>query len=358
VSTLRPPSALRPPVALRPPNSLRRPGTLRQRRGTALVAAIIVLLLVECLVAGTVHLVMLDRRSAANAELALQLRSAAVSAAHTAAAHWTPALDTLLAPGGAAAVHGLASPGGTDVHAEVERLDGGLFLARATAVRAALPTGRATETLLFAAPVLRLGADPAAAALTAASVTLDPGSFVDAGNHACAPDAAAIRLPADGALLAAPGTVSGDVAAMDSTQSLVRDMARVRAAAAAAAMPAVAAAATVPAAAVTAASAAASTPVLHFAPADLRVTSAMDGAIVVTGNLVLTAGAHIRGVVLVGGTLTLEAGTTIEGAAHVADNAHIAGVVRLDGCLVRDAAAAAALHRPRPFPGRSSIPAF
>jgi hypothetical protein len=339
-------------------STLRLPSALRPRRGTALVAAIIVLLLVECLVAGIVHLVMLDRRSAANAELALQLRSAGTSAAHTAAARWTPALDTLLAPGDTAAVHGLDSPDGIDVHAHVERLEGGLFLARATTVRAALPTGRASETLLFAAPVLRLGADPAAAALTAASVTLEPGSLVDAGDRACAPDAAAIRLPADGPLLAAPGTVSGDVAAMDSTQSLVRDMARVRAAAAAAATAAVSVAAMAPAAAVPAADAAASDPVLHFAPADLRVTIAMDGAIVIIGNLVLAAGAHIRGVVLVGGTLTLEAGSTIEGAAHVAGNAHVAGLVRLDGCLVRGAAAAAALHRPRPFPGRSRIPAF
>jgi hypothetical protein len=310
---------------------------LQNRPGVALAAAIVVLLLIECIVAGMVHIVMIERRSSANAELALRARLAAASAAAAAAAAWTPAMDSLAAPGSAVLL-GVEPVAGLDVRTGVERLVDGLFLVRAIASRTSPPVARAADAILVVPPAFHIGADPAAAALSAAAVVLESGAVVDAGNRECAPgDAAAVRLTSGDQPSVGPGVVvGGSTVLVDSAASLVRDMARVRVAAAAAA----------------------GDGVLHASSDLLRLTAAFDGVIVTAGDLILEPGAHVRGLVLVGGRLFLEAGALIEGAAHVRFAAQVAGEIRFDGCLARDAAFDAALHRPRPFTPRSRVPAF
>jgi hypothetical protein len=311
---------------------------LQNRPGVALAAAIVVLLLIECIVAGMVHIVMIERRSSANAELALRARLAAASAAAAAAAAWTPAMDTLVAPGSAVLLDSVEPVAGLDVRTGVERLADGLFLVRTVASRTSPPVARAADAILVVPPAFHIGADPAAAALSAASVVLESGGVIDAGNRECAPgDAAAVRLTSRDEPYVGPGAVVvGGTMLVDSAASLVRDMARVRVAAAAAA----------------------GDGVIHTSSELLRLAAPFDGVIVTAGDLILEPGAHVRGLVLVGGRLFLEAGALIEGAAHVRFAAQVAGEIRFDGCLARNAAFDAALHRPRPFTPRSRVPAF
>jgi hypothetical protein len=312
--------------------------TLRIRQGVALVAAIVVLVVIECVIAGMVHCVMIERRVSANAELALRLRLAAASAAASAAAAWTPAIDTLTLHASVALDAGTVPIQGLSVRVAAERLHDGLYLVRASARRTAPPVARATETLLIAPPVLRLGADPAAAALTAAFVVLKSGSRVDAGNRECAaPDAAAVQLTSGEPPTIEPGAVvTGPAVLSDSATSLLRDFGRVQAAAAVAA----------------------SDNVLLDTSAVLRINAAMNGVIVTAGDLILEPGAHVRGLVLVGGRLVINAGARIEGAVHALRDALIAGDVFLDACMAYEAVSSAALHRPRPFPGRPRVPVF
>jgi hypothetical protein len=311
---------------------------LQNRPGVALAAAIVVLILIECIVAGMVHTVMTERRSAANAELALRARLAAASAAAAAAAAWTPGMDSLSTPGSVVLLDGVDLVAGLDVRTGVERLQGGLFHVRAVASRATAPVARAAEAILVVPPAFHIGADPAVAALSAAAVLLESGAVVNAGNSECAPgDAAAIRLTSGDPPSVGPGAVVvGSTILIDSTASLVRDMTRVRVAAAAAA----------------------GDGVVHDSSDLLRLAVAFDGVVVAAGDLILEPGAHVRGLVLVGGRLVLDAGALIEGAAHVGLAAQVAGEIRLDGCLARNAAFDAALHRPRPFTPRSRVPAF
>jgi hypothetical protein len=313
-------------------------GALQNRPGVALAAAIVVLILIECIVAGMVHIVMIERRSSANAELALRARLAAASAAAAAAAAWAPAMDSLGTAGSAVLLDGVGPIAGLDVRTDVERLADGLFLVRAVASRTSPPVARAADAILVVPPAFHIGADPAGAALSAASVVLESGAIVDAGNRECATeDAAAVRVTSGHQPSLEPGAlVVGSTMLVDSAASLVRDMARVRVAAAAAV----------------------GDGVVHASSDLLRLAAAFDGVIVAAGDLILEQGAHVRGLVLVGGQLFLEAGALIEGAAHVRLAAQIAGEIRFDGCLARNVALDAALHRPRPFKTRSRVPAF
>jgi hypothetical protein len=159
-------------------------GALQNRPGVALAAAIVVLILIECIVAGMVHTVMTERRSAANAELALRARLAAASAAAAAAAAWTPGMDSLGTAGSAVLLDGVGPRRWTRCpHRRGAAGRAACSSCGPSPAGPAAPVARAAEAILVVPPAFHIGADPAGAALSAAAVVLESGAVVDAGNQ-------------------------------------------------------------------------------------------------------------------------------------------------------------------------------
>jgi hypothetical protein len=336
---------------------------LRPERGGALVMAIIVLVIVECIVAGTLHIAMVERRVAVNTDVALRLRLAAGTAAHAAVAAWPAALDSLAA--GDTFTAPVSSPAeGVGVTARIERLPGSLFLVRATATLPPPHPGRGRATLLVLPPALRRDADLVGAALTAGSAEIDATATVDAAEQECATASApAVRITgATDPVLWPAAAVGGSVVADPATGSPAHDMPRVVSAVAASVDGAWRATPEEPDSG--AGSVADPVPLtgaggrLHFAAGDLRLQTRVAGVLVVAGNVVLEPGAGISGLLLAGAGLVLHEGASLTGAAHVAGNAVVRGAVRFDACQALEAARAAGLYRPHPYPGRAAPPPF
>jgi hypothetical protein len=321
------------------------PETVREARsgnrdGGALVVAFVLLLVIDCVVLGTVHLALLERRLAGNAVAALRLRLAAESAARTAAVPWLPAFDSLT-DGGARPLDPAAAPEGVRVHARIERLSAELFLVRAEATEPVPAPGRAEAALLLLPPVLPHGANPAPAALSASGAYV--GGVVDAGEveagaaHCANGDPAAILLgQADALRLASSATVRGGIGVLDDPLTGEARLARILA---------------------TAANAADGV-LLRFAPAELRFEGAGSGTLVVAGSLTFAAGAAFTGLVVVGGDLLVEEGASVRGAVHAAGHAEIHGTLTFDACSVATAVDRAGLDTPRPHAHRAWIPTF
>jgi hypothetical protein len=310
----------------------------RARPGAALVVAIVVLVVIDCIVAGTVHLAILERRLADNAALALRLRLAAESSARLAAAAWSPGLDSIL-PGDAPTITSMTrTADGLDTYSTVERLNDGLFLVRATAQQPAPHPGRANAAILVIPPAFRHGIDPAAAALTAATALIGATGTIDTGAPECADrNATAVRLTGGMApTVHDDASLDGAVEYIGEAESLTRDLPRVEAAIAAA------------------------TPhdLITFVEGDVMIDEDMDGVLVATGGVTITAATTFRGLLIGGGSLTIDEMAALHGAAHVAAHATIQGLVRLDTCTIHDIVLATLLHRPRPLPERPWIPAF
>lgn len=168
---------------------------LRAERGIALVVAIVALVVIGAIVAGTFFVGSLEQRTAVNAVDAAQAYQAAEAGIVRTVAHWDPAYnglgvdESVTAPPDSVARGVFAS-------VTVSRLNASLFLVRSVGTRRG-----ATQTL---ASVLRLRTvDPrASAALSttadvnlSGSVGVDGAAAVPAGWTACAaaPDASGIR---------------------------------------------------------------------------------------------------------------------------------------------------------------------
>jgi hypothetical protein len=298
------------------------------------------LLVIDCVVLGTVHLALLEQRLAGNAVAALRLRLAAESAARTAAVPWLPAFDSL-PDGGARQLKVGAGPAGLIVQARIERLSTELFLVRAEANEPAPAPGRAAAALLLLPPVLPFGVDPAPAALSASGAyvggAVDAGE-VEAGTADCASgEAAAILIGhADALLLASSAALDGAVGVLDDPLTDRARLARI----------------------VATAANAADGVLLRFAPADLRFEGAGSGVLMVAGSLTVGAGAAFTGLVIVGGQLLVEEGARVRGAVHAAGHAEIHGTLTFDACSVATAVDRARLDMPRPHAHRAWIPAF
>lgn len=311
---------------------------LRARHGAALVVAIIVLVVIDCIVVGTVHLAILERRLADNGVLALRLRLAAESSARLAAAAWSPVLDSIL-PGDTPTIASMMrTADGFDTHTTAERLNDGTFLVRASAHQPAPHPGRANAAILVVPPAFRHDSDPAAAALTAATALIAAAGTVDTGDPECG-DGGAMAVRLTGGMAPAvhdDASFDGAVAYMDEAESLVRDLPRI-AAAIAAAPP---------------------HDLMTFVDGDVLIDEDMGGVLVATGGITITAATTFRGLLIGGGSLTIDETAVLHGAAHVAADAAIHGLVRLDTCAIHDAIQTTLLHRPRPLPERPWIPAF
>ena len=307
--------------------------TCGHRRGAALVIALVVLVIIECVIVGTMHVALMERRVADNVLLAARLRLAAGSTARAAAVQWVPALDSL-APGSRLLVYA-DSAGQLLAHATAEGLGRGLLLVRATVEQQPPGHGRTAAAVIVVPPALPAGVDPAAAALTAAAVAVTDGAAVVAEAGECGGDVA-VRL-AGGALDAAAGaTVTGLITSIEGEWMVTSDIARLATAAAAARSP----------------------DGVLFVDGTARIEDAFTGVVIASGDVIVSEGGRAGGLIIAGGSVVIEDGAMVEGAVHAAGLADIRGSIRLDACAVHDALTASGLHRPRAFPGRPWIPAF
>jgi hypothetical protein len=135
---------------------LRRPVLRAGRSGGALALVIVVMLILDCVVLGTIHLAMLERSLAGNATLVLRTRLAAEGAAATALAPWQRRLDSL-AVGATATLPPATTADGISVSVTVDRLSATLLLVRAVATVTQPMTAQATASALFLPPVLPHG---------------------------------------------------------------------------------------------------------------------------------------------------------------------------------------------------------
>src|SRR5687768_6101314 len=95
---------------------------LRARSGAALVFALLLLVVLDCVVLGTLHIALLERRTADNAGAALRLRFAAESAVRSAMARWPAALDTITAHASPIAAAAGVTADGYPYEATIERI--------------------------------------------------------------------------------------------------------------------------------------------------------------------------------------------------------------------------------------------
>lgn len=312
--------------------------TLQARAGTALIAAIVVLFILECVVLGTLHLALLETRIADNVAAALRLRLAAASVAHATLAAWPAAADSL-EPHTHVAIPAPRSADGLDVAVTVERLAPSLFLITAVSRQPAPRHGRASAGLLAMPPALPPGFTPAPAALSASEPPVIGADGRVSGTPVsgeCVERGPAMLLPLNAPLTPdVYGAADGGIGILDDADAPAVIVARIAAALRASADSAV-----------------------LFVDGDYQLPQTFDGIAVVTGDVHIAAGSRFRGLLFAGGTLLLDADATFSGAAHVAGLARIDGVLTFDPCIALDALATTRLARARTVSGRSSIPTF
>jgi hypothetical protein len=304
------------------------------RDGAALVLALLVLLVLEAVVLGTLYLTVQERRIAHNGVTALRLRLAAESAARAAAATLPAALDSLVA--GAISRETIATgDGGLVLRTVYQRVDTVLVLAFAEAAEPPPRAGRARAALLVEPPLLPLQRIPDAALTAGAAVRLrDRASLAATSEPACEHDtersADALRLPALHLLQRDAGAlVDGTTAMIPLTSDWAALIARIAA-------------------------------TLRSARVDTSYHDTTDasGVIAVDGDLTLPANAAVRGVLLVSGSLLIEPGAVVDGIVLATGPIDVHGTIRFSSCAARAAIRAAGLHRPRTYSMRTSIAAF
>jgi hypothetical protein len=204
-----------------------------RRDGSSLALVVVVMLVLDCVILGTLHLAMLERGLAANATQVLRLRFAAEGAAATALTPWQSRFDSL--QHGVALEFPVQGPdGGVLLTAAVERIGDALLHVRATATLPPPAGGRATAAALFLPPVLPDGMQTPEAVLRALAAAamlrdragvavLDPGAVIDSPltGVVIALGAVEVRSAITGVLLAggpvyvaAGAVVSGAIASI------------------------------------------------------------------------------------------------------------------------------------------------
>lgn len=304
----------------------------RVRSGAALAAVLLLLVVLDCIVLGTLHISLQEHRIGANRQSALQLRLDAESALRAALGSWTPALDSMAA----ATPRTFPAHGIDRTTVTAERLGENLYLLHAVALEAAPRAGRAAARLLVKPPPLPPDIDPAPAALSVRGpVHILPTGRVSTAVRICgrpspvysvrATDVDALRVDPGGLLDAPPGPLA--------ERSLTAILDRL-------------------------ASLAAQGPGLRLVTGDTILGEPAAGAWIVQGSLIMAPGAAFEGLLVVRGNLSLEPGSVVGGAAHVGGAAIIGGELRADPCLVGTAVDAAGLRAAEPAGRRAWIPAF
>jgi hypothetical protein len=321
-----------------------RPGA--DRRGAALVLALLILVMLDCIVIGALHLSLQEHRIGTSRSMLLRLRLDAESGARLALGQWSARIDSMPIGSQHRIALSVGRAGTADVH--VERLGEYLFLVHSTAAETEPRVARASARLLLSPPPLPPGIDPAAVPLSAAGtihiastgeLRLPAPSDCDpAGNTSYAAlmthpfawivDAGA-RVDAPSGPLTQPSTI----AAYDRIVGLAGSRASVTIAPG-------------------------DTTILTGIAADSQGvgTGPAPHVIMVGGSLTVAAGVALRGLVLSRGAITLEAGASVDGAVHAGGNATVAGTITLDRCAVARAVEASGLDRPSPSGSRAWLP--
>lgn len=303
----------------------------RRRSGAALTMALLAIIVLDCIVLGSLYLALHEARIGGNHSAVLQLRLDAESGIRRALGLWTLEVDTMPAATGQRLMFDTLATAGARVH--VERLDDLLFLLESAAFERPPRFGRAAARMLVAPPALAVGIDPAPAPLSSsASVHVTAtGVVVSAVPTGCAaaPTPHAILAPpfsltiAPGASVDAPGGALGP-------DPLIHTFGRLLALA----------------------------PPHTVAFGDTAITSVHSGVLIVPGNLTLTAGAAVSGLLVASGSVQIDPGAVVAGAVHAGGLLTVAGTVTWDSCSTMAAINAAGLDRPRPAAGRAWLPAF
>ncbi|MGH7448317.1 MAG: hypothetical protein ACRELT_12190 [Longimicrobiales bacterium] len=313
----------------RPAVARDRPHMSSRRPGAALVMALLMIVVLDCIVLGTLRLSLQEHRLAANRSSVLQLRLDAESGAKRALGLWTADIDSLpVGAGHRIAFPPLQTPGSA---VQVERVAEQLFLVESTAVEPAPRVGRASARLLVFPPALPTGVDPAPAPASAAGVihVLGTGLITTSAPAGCieVPPPNSILGPSFGITIDAGATLDAPIGALG-PRALSRSFDRIRD--------------------------------LWPAPVPLDSTLSIDaaGALLVSGDFTVAAGIEFRGLVIAGGSVTLEPGAVIRGAVHAAGALTVAGTVAWDPCAVADGIEQWGLDRPNPAGSRAWLPAF
>ena len=307
---------------------------MRARSGAALIFALLLLVVLDCVIIGTVHLAMLERRIADNATAALRLRVAAESIVRATLAAWPDALDTLRTGVPITGAHGVTADGYVQ-RASIERLAGDLFAVRGTAEETS-GTGRSAALLIVTPPAFPPRSELATAAVSVRGTAQVSGSITAGPTADCpANPSVALRVTALDRLAMHEDAVDGDVAYYPSSDDysvlIPQAIRRLRGH---------------------------SGGELRIVSGDLHLDAAFNGVLVIDGNLTIPAGVEVTGLILASGTVILETGASVTGALHAGGDVSIPGAVTLDACTVERLIGRTRLMAPRPAPTRAWLPAF
>lgn len=316
------------------------------RRGAALVLALLILVMLDCIVIGALHLSLQEHRIGTSRSMLLRLRLDAESGARLALGHWSARIDSMPIGSQHRIAVTVGRAGTADVR--VERLGEYLFLVHSTAAETEPRVARASARLLLSPTPLPPGIDPAAAPLSAAGTVhvLSTGELRVPAPTDCDPPgnttyAALVTHPFTwivdaGAVVDAPSgplTQPSAITAYDRIAGLAGSRA-------------------------SATIATGDTTIRTGTAADSQGvgTGPAPHVLMVGGSLTISAGVALRGLVLSRGAITIEAGASVDGAVHAGGNATIAGSITLDRCAVARAVDASGLDRPSPSGSRAWLP--
>jgi hypothetical protein len=276
---------------------------LRPSQGGSLVATVIVLLVLDCVILGTLHLAMLERAMAGSAIDTLRLRLAADEGLAVVIAGWDARLDSL-PPAGVSPISTVPGTDGVAVTVTAERRAPLVVLLRATASLPAPRFGRATAALLVVPPLLPPGFSGDAPIYAAGGVEFGPEGVVTGAGGEISAAADAIQR-----ITAAAGLLHGREGIVIQPSG---------------------------------------------SPVDMSCTAVVFSA----GNVTIQAGAVMTGLLIATGDVRIEPGAAVMGAVLAGGHVHVAGVVHFDALTVTEAIATARLAEPVPLPGRGRLPAF
>ena len=302
-----------------------------RRSGAALVLALLAIIVLDCIVLGTLHVALQEHRIGANRSTVLQLRLDAEGGARRALGFWTVEIDSMH-PGGS---HRIRFPAMATAPAqvEIERIDERLYVVESIMTEPPPRVGRASARLLVHPPALPPGVEgaPVPVSSTGAVHIAATGRILatpPAGCDAVSP-AHSISMAPSHPLTVMPGAFLEAPAASPAQQPVLEAFRRIADLA----------------------------PSLLIA-ADTIVASDGDGVLLVDGSIGLTDTAAFRGLLVTSGSVTIGPGASVAGAVHAAGGIAVEGLIQWDGCAVRDAVRAARLDRPREATSRAWLPSF
>lgn len=293
--------------------------------------ALLAIIILDCIVLGSLYLALQELRIGGNSAAVLQLRLGAESGARRALGLWTLEIDTMPAGTGQRVLFDTLATAGA--HAHVERVDDLLFLVQSAAFERPPRFGRAAARMLVAPPALAVGVDPAPAPLSSSGAVhvTATGVVISATPGGCAAAAPpnAVLAPPSGVTSAPGASIDGPSGALGA-DTLIHTFARLAALA----------------------------PPHTVASGDTAVSGGHSGILIVPGNLTINGGAVVDGLVVASGSVSIHAGAVVAGAVHAGGLLTVAGTVTWDPCGVITEVGAAGLDRPRPAAGRAWLPAF